>query len=124
MKKSTKRKVAVGVGAGLALAAAAAVGTYLFTGKRGAKNRKAVKAWTLTAKKDIVAGVQKLKSVNKVSYHKVVDEVMKRYKQLKHIDQKEIAKIVSEAKGHWAIIQKQLAKKTVTKRKATKKKRA
>lgn len=120
MKSRKKRRIAAGVGAGLALAAAAVAGTYFFSGARGAKNRKKVKEWATKAKRDVVKRIRTLKKLNRGAYHKAVQEVMRRYKDLKDVNPKEIDAVVRELKGHWNRISRQVG--AIPLRRSTRKK--
>ncbi len=114
-KKTLSTKAKVGIGLGAAAAIAAVAGTYFFTGKEGAKNRKKVATWADKAKKEVVKGVRSLESINKKAYHSAVDGVMKGYEALKDVDKKEVATLARELKGHWDSIQKDIAKSSVVK---------
>lgn len=121
-KLSNKKKVAVG--AGVAALAATAAGVYLLSGKRGAKNRKKVSTWAKIAQKDVLKELGKVGSQSQKAYNDAVSTVAKRYKNLKKLDQSEILQMMSELKGHWNSIAKQLnkpvgkAKKTPTKKRS------
>ncbi len=99
MKKAQKKAVAIG--AGVAALAAAAVGTYLLTGKRGAKNRKKISAFADKAKKEIAQELKKTEQVTKKVYDQTVDAVAKKYKAVKNIDAGELAALSSELKSYW-----------------------
>lgn len=132
MKKGQKQALAIGAGA--AALAAAAAGVYFLTGKRGAKNRKKVAVWADKAKKEVVSELKGLQKVSKQTYNKAVDEVTKRYKQVKNIDPADVMMMANELKGNWDAIAreisnatkkvtKSLPKKKVAKKKSTKKRR-
>lgn len=110
---STKAKVGLGLGAAAALAAAA--GTYFFTGKKGAANRKKAAVWAVKAKKEVVKGMHALEKVNEKAYHATVDGVMKGYDAMKGVDKKEVVALARELKGHWNNIQKDIAKSSAVK---------
>ena len=119
--KSSGMGTAMKVGAGVAIAAAAIAGAYLLYGKDGAKNRKKVRSWGLKMKAEILEKMEQMPELSEAVYTKTIDEVSKHYKALKNIDPKELQQMVSEMKGHWASIKKQItpkAKKVV--KKATK----
>lgn len=116
MKKKTKTAVAVGVGLTAAVAAAAA-GAYFLTGKRGVKNRKAIKAWAVKAKAEGMREFKKMKVQNAAMYNKMVAQVEKKYRAM-NIDPKEVAALVSDLKKHWTVVSKgvkQMAKKVAKK---------
>ena len=104
-KSHTGLKVGLGVAA-----AAAAAGAYYFLGKGGAKNRKAVTGWVMQAKKDVVAQVEKLKTVNAKTYTQVVNKVMAKYKKFQKENPEAYALLVKEFKTHWPKIAKKLPK--------------
>ncbi len=123
MKKSQKQAVAIG--AGVAALAAAAAGTYLLTGKRGAKNRKKISKFADQARKEIAKELKKAESVTRKTYEQTVDTVAKRYKA---IDKAELAAVTSELKSYWddmvataSAARKQVNKVIGTKRAAPKK---
>ncbi|MFH1724121.1 MAG: YtxH domain-containing protein [Elusimicrobiota bacterium] len=117
-----KTKSTIGAGVGLA---AIAAGTYFLYGKHGTENRKRVKGWALRAKGEILEKLEGLKHINKDSYHRVIDQVARRYRSLKKVDRKELNRLVNEVKGFWQGITHQVptngleAKKTVKKRRKT-----
>jgi len=126
MKKSTQK--AVVIGAGIASIAAAAAGAYFLTStKKGKKVSKKAIAWAGKAKKEVVAEMKKLEAVNQKAYGQVVDEVTKKYKELKNVDVKDVMEFSKELKGHWNGIKKEienkLKSKPVAKKKAVAKKK-
>jgi len=128
MKKSQKQALAIGASA--AAVAAAAAGVYLFSGKRGAKNRKKIGAFANKAKREVASELKKIKKLSKQSYSATVDQVMKRYKQAKRMNPDEIMAVANELKGSWNAIAKEVSKaskkvvKALPKKKAAKKKSA
>ena len=114
-KKIMSAKAKVGLGIGAAAALAAAAGTYFFTGKKGAANRKKAAAWAEKAKKDVVKGMRSLEKVNEKAYHAAVDGVMKGCNVVKNVDKKEVAALARELKGHWKSIQKDVAESSAVK---------
>ncbi len=100
-----KIKKTVGVGVGIAALAAAA--TY-FLGEDGEANREKVRGWALKFKGEVLEKMEGLKDINKDSYHKVVDNVAKRYKKVKKASQPEIKKLQKDLKGAWKSIAKEL----------------
>jgi hypothetical protein len=108
MKKSQKQAVAVG--AGVAALAAAAAGAYFFTGKKGAKNRKAVSTWTTKAKRDVMAEMANMEKVTKQAYNKTVDTVLANYKDVKNVNKGELLAMAAELKGHWDAISSEVDK--------------
>jgi hypothetical protein len=124
MAKSSKpiNKKVLGV-AGVALAglAATAAGAYLFAGKEGAKNRRKVTAWSEKAKKEIVDEVKKLEKVSKQTYESAIDQISDRYKQLKHVKPGDLQAFISDAKGHWNNISKEIGAVSNIAKRVTKK---
>ena len=107
-KNQTKSKLALAaVGAGMAVLAAGAAGSYFL---QTAKNRKKLKGWMLKMKGEALEKIEQLKEVNEGAYHKAVDAAAKRYVALKHIDQKELAAVTKELKGHWKNINRRIEK--------------
>lgn len=105
-KTNSNAKVALGL-AGLAVAGIA--GAYLLYGKDGAKNRKAIKAWTLRAKADILEKLEKAKEVSQETFHAVVDEISAKYgSKIKDIDPADIEKFAKDIKKHWKDIKSSL----------------
>lgn len=107
---SGRTKAAIGVGAGLV---AAGVAAYLLTGKRGTKNRTAMKAWAGKMQKEVGQKLATMKTVGKAQYHQAISEVAKRYK---NIDQAELDSVVADLQKHWQNLGKNSAKKSAAKR--------
>jgi len=108
-------------GAGLALAAAAAAGAYFLYGKGGASRRRKIRGWALKARREALQGVKRLKKLDRGSYNRLIDTVAKRYRV--KANQRELAQMVRELKGHWASIQRQLKTKSRPKRRPVRKTR-
>ena len=108
MAKSSKTKVAAEIGFGLALAAAAVVGAYYLTGERGKKNRKKIKSWAFKMKGEILERMEKLWHIDEKRYHDIVDAVSRRYKKLKTVNNRELAELTKELKGHWKNVRREL----------------
>lgn len=117
MEKNVEIASVVGIGL-VALAA----GAFFLYGKEGAKRQKKVKGWMLKAKGEILEQLEDMKDFNQASYDRIVDEVGSRYKKIKNIDPQEVLALISELKGHWHSIQKQIAGNTPKKRKKSTKK--
>lgn len=109
-KKQTKSAVMPkAIGVGIAALAAGAAGAYFL---QSAKNRKKLKGWMLKMKGEALEKIENLKEISEPVYHRAIDEAGRRYQVLKHIDQKELAQIVKELKGHWKHINKKISKKS------------
>src|SRR3989338_6365228 len=110
MQKKNNLAKEVLVGTGLVAVVAAAAGAYFLYGSKNAKqHRKQVKSWTLKAKGEVLEKLEKLKEVNEEIYHKVVNEVSKKYQAVKSIDKKDVEELVRELKSHWKSIAKEVA---------------
>lgn len=123
-KSASKKGISAGAVVGItALAAAGVAAGILLFGKNGPKNRKAIKAWTLKAKADILEKMEKAKDMSQDTYHSIVDGATAKYAKLKDVTPEELAALTKELKGHWNTIKRQVggtqAKKAV--KKATKK---
>jgi len=114
-KRSNKKKMGVGV-AVAATAAAAAAGAYLLYGsKNAARNRRMVKGWVNTAKKEVVTKAKKAKgAMSKADYDKLVDQAMKKYHKMSSTSAAEVNKVARELKKEW----KKFTKGTPVKTKA------
>ncbi len=110
---SHKKETIIGVGAGIAALAAAAAGAYyLYGSKKGKTNRTAVKSWMLKAKAEVMDGIEKMKDVNEGAYQEVITKVAKKYKDIKNMDQAELAALVTSLQGHWKDIKRDIEKAT------------
>lgn len=96
------------IGAGIGIAALAAIGAYFLTGKRGAKNREAIKGWTLKMKGEVMEKVEKVKKLDKDDYEKIVEEVAERYGKLEKVGAAELKSLTAEMKKAWDHIRKEL----------------
>ena len=100
----SSHKMAIGVGIA-ALAAAAAGAYYLYGSDKSAKNRKHIKSWMLKMKAEVMDKIENVKDLSKEAYDKTIDEVSKKYSQLKDIDQKELMRLAKRMKSHWKEIE-------------------
>lgn len=108
-KSNGKTNKTLMVGGLAALAAAAAGAFFLYGTEAGKKKRKQIKSWSLKAKADVLERMEKLKDINEEVYHRIVDEVAEKYKTLKEIDPQELGALVSELRGHWRNIKRNIA---------------
>ena len=53
--------------------------------------------------------MEKLKDINEEIYHKVVNQVSKKYEALKSIDKKDVVEFARELQSHWKSISKEIA---------------
>jgi hypothetical protein len=134
---STGTGVAVGAAAAAAAAAAvAAAGAYWFYGaKDAAKHRKTAKSWMLKARAETMEAVEnaveKLGEIDKETYLKIVDGIVKRYSGVAGVTSSELAQMTKDLKAAWAHMHaaRRIATKPAVKRvvkkaaKAAKKKR-
>lgn len=96
------------IGTGIGIAALAAVGAYFLSGKRGAKNREAIKGWTLRMKGEVLEKVEQVKKLDKDDYEKIVEEVSERYGKLEKVGGAELKRLTAEMKKAWEHIRKEL----------------
>ncbi len=122
-KKTSSASTKITRGLGVAALAAAAAATYYFSSAEGKKNLKKARAWTESAKKDMVAKIQDMKNFSEKAYQQAAKEVMAKYKQAKNIDPKEVMAFGAELKQHWESIAKHAAE-VVAPKKGPAKKRA
>jgi uncharacterized protein YpuA (DUF1002 family) len=111
MKKSENKSSNTGMKLGLAgLAVAGLAAGYFLYGKDGAKNRKAIKTWTLKAKADVLEKLEKAKEISEDKFHAVVDEVSAKYgSKMKDVSTDDIAAFAKDLKKHWKDIKSELA---------------
>ncbi len=114
----------IGKGLGIAALAAAAAGAYYFYGsKKAAQHRKGLKGWAVKAQGDVMEKMEQAKDLTKEGYNRIVEEVLKSYKNVKNIAPLELATLGKELKSHWNAISsdiKKLSTKTPAKSKAKK----
>lgn len=105
-KKSNIKSFTLG-----AAAALTALGAYFLYGtKEGKERRTKVKGWILKMKGEVLEEIESLKELNEEAYHAVVDNVSKRYKALKNVDNAELQKVVKDLKGHWQDVKSKFSK--------------
>lgn len=96
----------MGVGAAAAAAAAAAAGAYWFYGaKDAARHRKSARSWMLRARAEtmeaVEAAVEKIGSIDKDTYLKIVDATIKRYSSMAGVTPAEVAAMTKDLKAAW-----------------------
>ncbi len=123
MKKESSN---IGAKLGLAgIAVAGIAGAYFLYGKNGTKNRKAIKAWTLRAKADVIEKLEKAKEVGQDTFESVVDEISSKYgAKMKDISTEDVAAFAKDLKKHWKDIKSELTPKAKPAAKKTAKKTA
>ncbi len=120
------KKESSNVGAKLGLAGLAVAGIaagYFLYGKDGAKNRKAIKTWTLRAKADVIEKLEKAKEVGQDTFESVVDEISSKYgAKMKDISSEDVMTFAKDLKKHWKDIKSELTPKAKPAAKKTTKK--
>lgn len=124
---ATKKKAvvtkgqAVGIGVGLTAAAVTAAGAFfLYGSKNAAKNRKAVKSWTLKAKAEVLEKIEAAKEMTAEEYTAIIDGVAGAYQGVQNASKGDIATFKKEMKEHWM----QIAKAATPKKKKVAAKKA
>ncbi|HRH55848.1 MAG TPA: hypothetical protein PK609_03225 [Candidatus Paceibacterota bacterium] len=122
---STLQKAEVGAAALAAVAAASAAGYYFYGSKEAKKHRNATAKWAKNLQKDVVREAKKLKDIDEKAMAMIVDQAAKAYKGLDEVTPGDLRAAVSELKGNWDMVKKELrrtgkkaassAKKTVKK---------
>ena len=108
MKVSTGAKV--GVGASLTAAAVAAAGAYFLYGSKDAtKNRKKVVGWVDSAKKEVMKGLEKAKTMSEEEYKDLIEQVSQAHGELSKISKADLVKFQKEMKAGWKVIAKNAA---------------
>lgn len=109
VKKSSHHTAgAAGIGA---LLAAAAGAYFLYGSKDAAKNRKKITGWALKLKGEVLEQIEKTKSeLNEERYHEIIDNVERKYRALKEVENDELAEVVKDLKKHWKNIKKHIDK--------------
>ncbi len=103
---------AVGIGIGLTAAAVAAAGAYfLYGSKSAAKNRKAVKSWTLKAKAEVLEKLEEAQNMSQAEYLALIDGVAAAYQGVKSASKTDLSTFKKEMKEHWVGIAKSVAPK-------------
>lgn len=96
------------ISTGIGIAALALLGAYFLGGKNGAKNRKAVRGWTLKMKGEVLEKIEQVKKLDKKDYEKIVDGVSARYAKLEKVGGAELKSLQTELKKGWEHISKKL----------------
>lgn len=106
-KKDQTQKIAAAAGIAAAAAAAAAGAYWLYGAKDAAKHRKLARSWMLKARAEVVEAVEKLKDIDKETYMRIVDDVVKRYGKAAGAGGAEAARLLKDLRSGWAYIQEQ-----------------
>lgn len=104
-KNDTSKKVGWGIAAIGTIAAASAAGYFLY-GPKGKENRRKLKGWALKARGEVLLRLEKMKEVTQEGYERAIDQVLRKYENLKDIDVKDVQKLSAELKRHWKNILK------------------
>ncbi len=112
VKKADKKSGSGNAGAVvLGTMAIGALAGYIFWGSKNApKNRKNLKGWVLKAKGEVLERVEKTKEASEAQYHKIVDDVLRKYEATKSIDTKEVKALGKDLKKHWLAFSKEIKK--------------
>ncbi len=107
MAKKNSTATNIGISAGVAAAAAAAAGAYwLYGAKHSAQHRRMAKSWMLKARSEVLDAVEKLQDIDKESYMRVVDNVLKNYSKKAGVTSAELAQMMRDFKAAWLHMQK------------------
>jgi hypothetical protein len=106
-----EHKAAVGLGLA-AIVAAAAGAYYLYGNDKGTQRRRKLKSWALRMKADVMEQIEELRDVNEEAYHKVVDGIADKYRQLKNVDPADVAELAARMRMHWKDIQRDISSVT------------
>lgn len=102
------------------IATAGAAAAYYLYGPEGKKHQKQVKAWAVTAKKEVAEGVKQMKVLNEVAYKRLVKEVGTKYAKVKKLDKKDVEAFAKELHGHWRGVRREWDKAKSAAEKAAK----
>lgn len=112
----------IGVGVGLTAAAVAAAGAYFLYGSdNAAKNRKAVKSWSLKAKAEVLERLEDAKAMTADEYEELIAAVAGTYAGVKGASKKDLKEFAAEMQEHWKNIEKVGKTKKSAVKKAVKK---
>lgn len=105
MVTKTQKRAGIGIAAAAA-AAAAAAGAYWFYGAKDApRHRRAVRSWMLRARAEVLEAMEKLGDIDKETYLRIVDEVLKRYANTAGVTSAELAQAARDLKSTWQKMQ-------------------
>lgn len=122
-KMSNMQKAEIGAGVLAAVAAAGAASYYFYGAKDAKKHRNATAKWAKGLKNDVVREAKKLKDIDEKAMAVIVDQAAKAYKGLDDVTPGDLRAAVSELKGNWESVKKEL-KRTVKKATSSVKKAA
>lgn len=105
---STMQKVELGAAAAAAVAAAGAASYWFYGAKDAKQHRNATKKWAKGLKNDVVREAKKLKDLDEKAMAVIVDQAAKAYKGLDDVTPGDLRAAVSELKGNWESVRKEL----------------
>ena len=120
-KMSTAGKVEIGAGVLAAVAAASAAGYYFYGSDNAKKHRNATAKWAKGLKNDVVREAKKLKDLDEKAMAVIVDQAAKAYKGLDDVTPGDLRAAVSELKGNWENVKKELRRTGAKAKSAVKK---
>lgn len=110
-RKSTKKKKDGGFGVFITGAAAAAsAGAYYLYGPEGRQHRKKVRGWMLKASGEVMEKAEKLKEIDEGRFDTLLEQMEKKYKKVRAIDNKDIAKLRRDLKAQWKHVEMEAGK--------------
>lgn len=122
-KKGMSGMHAAEIGAGVlaAVAAAGAAGYYFYGSDDAKKHRNATAKWAKGLKNDVVREAKKLKDLDEKAMAVIVDQASKAYKGLEDVSAADLKAAVSELKGNWESVKKELKRTGARAKSAVKK---
>lgn len=122
-KKQQKDALLAGeVAAGTVIATAAlAAGYYFYASKDAKKHRKAVSKWMGSFKDEVMLEARRLQVATPEAFATLVDSIAGAYTKTKDVNTFELSEVVRELKENWEDAKKDIAKKTESAKKLSKK---
>lgn len=111
-KMSNLQKAEIGAGVLAAVAAAGAASYYFYGAKDAKKHRNATSKWAKGLKNDVVREAKKLKELDEKAMAVIVDQAARAYKGLDDVTPGDLRAAVSELKGNWESVKKELKRTT------------
>lgn len=111
-KMSNLQKAEIGAGVLAAVAAASAASYYFYGAKDAKKHRNATAKWAKGLKSDVVREAKKLKDLDEKAMAAIVDQAAKAYRGLDDVTPGDLRAAVSELKGNWEHVKKELKRST------------
>ena len=107
---SAGKKAVLGAGLATLAAAAGAAGYFFYGSKNAKKHRAGASAWAKNLKVDVVKNAKKIKKLDEKAYRTLVENSVQAYKQVKSIDQADLAHAASELKANWHAISREVGR--------------